>query len=64
VDLAVQANFTEAACRAVEGQNWLRGMHWWQWSPDPDDGGPDDTGYTPHGKPAEQILRSWYARLR
>jgi hypothetical protein len=39
-------------------------MYWWQWSPDPNDGGPDDTGYTPHGKPAEQILRSWYSRLR
>ena len=64
VDLAVQANFYEAACRAVEGRSWLRGMYWWQWSPDPDDGGPDDTGYTPHSKPAEQILRSWYARLR
>ena len=63
-DLDVQVNFYEAACRAVEGRSWLRGMYWWQWSPDPDDGGPDDTGYTPHGKPAEQTLRSWYSRLR
>jgi hypothetical protein len=63
VDLTVQANFYEAACRAVENRSWLRGMYWWQWSPDPDDGGPEDSGYTPYGKPAEQILRSWYARL-
>ena len=63
VDLAVQANFYEAACRAVEGRSWLRGLYWWQWSPDPDDGGPADTGYTPQGKPAEEVLRSWYLRL-
>jgi hypothetical protein len=64
VDLTVQANFYEAAGRAVESRDWLRGMYWWQWSPDPDDGGTDDTGYTPHGKPAEQILRTWYSRLK
>jgi len=63
VDLAVQSNFYEAACRAVSGLSWLRGMYWWQWSPDPDDGGADDTGYTPYGKPAEVVLRSWYLRL-
>jgi hypothetical protein len=63
VDLAVQSNFYEAACRAVSGLSWLRGMYWWQWSPDADDGGTDDAGYTPHGKPAEAVLRSWYLRL-
>jgi hypothetical protein len=63
VDLDVQRNFTEAACRAVAGKPWLRGMYWWDWSPDPDAGGPDDSGYTPHGKPAEDVLRSWYRRL-
>jgi Glycoside Hydrolase Family 113 len=63
VDLAVQANFYEAALRAVEGRSWFRGMYWWQWSPDPDEGGTSDTGYTPHGKPAEEVLKAWYARL-
>ncbi|MCU0244704.1 MAG: hypothetical protein MUE80_08230 [Acidobacteria bacterium] len=62
-DMNVQAAFYEAACRAVDGRSWLRGMYWWEWSPDPDDGGPGDTGYTPHGKPAEGVLRAWYARL-
>ena len=63
VDLTVQANFYEAALRAVEGRSWLRGLYWWQWSPDPDEGGAGDTGYTPHGKPAEEVLKTWYARL-
>jgi hypothetical protein len=64
VDLEVQRNFYEAALRAVAGQSWLRGMYWWQWSPDPNDGGPGDTGYSPHGKPAEQVLASWYVQLK
>jgi hypothetical protein len=62
VDLDVQENFYEAALRSVAGQSWMAGMYWWQWSPDPADGGPQDTGYTPHGKPAETVLRSWYRR--
>jgi hypothetical protein len=62
VDLAVQSSFYEAALRSVAGQSWIAGIYWWQWSPDPNDGGPADTGYTPHGKPAEQVLRSWYRR--
>ena len=64
VDLDVQRNFYEAALRAVADQSWLRGIYWWQWSPEPEDGGPDDAGYTPHGKPAEQALASWYLRLK
>jgi len=63
VDLDVQANFYEAALSSVAGLDWLRGIYWWQWSPDPGDGGVDDTGYTPHGKPAEEILRSRYSQL-
>lgn len=64
VDLEVQKNFYDAACRAVSGQDWLRGLYWWSWSPDPEDGGPRDTGYSPHGKPAEEVLRKAYGRLR
>jgi len=62
VDLAVQENFYESALRACAGQSWLAGMYWWQWAPDPDEGGTADTGYTPHGKPAEQALSAWYGR--
>ena len=62
VDLIVQANCYEAAFRSVAGKPWLVGMYWWQWSPDPNEGGFEDTGYTPHGKPAEAVLRNWYKK--
>lgn len=62
VDLEVQENAYEAAFQAISGKSWLGGIFWWQWMPDPDHGGPADTGYSPHGKPAEAVLRSWFGR--
>lgn len=56
VDLVTQRKCYEAALRMVAGRTWLAGMYWWQWMPDPDDGGPNDTNYSPHGKPAEESL--------
>lgn len=37
--------------------SWLRGVFWWSWSvPVPP---PDDTGYDPRRKPAEDVLQQW-----
>jgi hypothetical protein len=54
--LVTQRKCYEAALRMVAGRTWLAGMYWWPWMPDPSDGGPDDTGCSPHGKPAEDSL--------
>jgi hypothetical protein len=62
VDLVTQRKAYEAALRMVAGRTWLAGMYWWQWMPDPDDGGPEDTGYSPHGKPAERVLAFGYRK--
>lgn len=45
-------------------KTWARapgvgGIIWWEW--DLTKGGDDDHGYTPRGKPAERILREWFA---
>ncbi|MFO0838385.1 MAG: hypothetical protein U1D55_07630 [Phycisphaerae bacterium] len=40
----------------------LTGVTWWEWSASP--GGVDDFGYTPKGKPAEKLLREWFAATR
>ena len=38
----------------------MRGILWWDWPvPVPAAG---DTGYSPRGKPAEDVLRSWQGR--
>ncbi|MBC7360682.1 MAG: hypothetical protein H5U06_00100 [Candidatus Aminicenantes bacterium] len=57
VDLVVQRKCYEAALRMVAGQTYIAGMFWWQWFSDPTIGGPNDTSYTPYGKPAERVLR-------
>jgi len=60
VDLQEQALAYQAAFESLYNQPWFGGMFWWVWSPDPFDGGPCDDGFTPHDKPAEDVLRSWY----
>ncbi len=60
VDLGEQAMCYRAAIDTFSPQPWFNGIFWWDWGPDPLAGGPDDDGYTPHRKPAEDILRSWF----
>lgn len=43
---------------------WFRGMFIWNWLPNPSQGGPNDPDYTPHGKPAEEILKYYYQNTR
>ncbi len=60
VDLGEQAICYRAVIEAFSLQPWFSGIFWWDWGPDPLAGGPGDDGYTPHRKPAEDILRSWF----
>lgn len=60
VNVEEQAAAYRAVRDAFGGRPWFAGIYWWAWSPDPDEGGPDDDGYTPHDKPAEDVVREWY----
>jgi hypothetical protein len=60
VDLQEQADAYQATFESVYDQPWLAGMFWWAWTTDPFQGGPCDDSYTPHDKPAEDVLRAWY----
>ncbi len=60
IDLQEQADAYQSAFASVFNQPWFAGIYWWSWRPDPFEGGPCDDGYSPHDKPAEDILRSWY----
>jgi hypothetical protein len=62
LDVREQANAYEAAYRAFAGQPWFAGLYWWSWPATlPADGANSD--YTPTFKPAEQVMRSWNAKL-
>jgi hypothetical protein len=60
VDLQEQADCYLAVFESLYNEPWLSGIFWWSWGPDPFEGGPEDSGYTPHDKPAEDVLRAWY----
>jgi hypothetical protein len=60
IDLAEQALCYKAVIQTFDDKDWFRGIYWWNWGPDLSMGGPADKGYTPQGKPAEEVLKRWY----
>ena len=60
LDLQEQADAYQAALEVLWGQPWLAGIFWWQWFANPNIGGDDDNGFTPYGKPAEEVLKTFY----
>jgi hypothetical protein len=64
VDLQEQADCYQAALERLWGQPWLAGIYWWNWDTDPEQGGSYDTGFTPHAKPAEVVLKTLHASER
>ncbi|MGW7749996.1 glycoside hydrolase family 113 [Streptomyces violaceusniger] len=51
----------EALLTAFDGRPWWAGVCWWMWDDWPDSGETAPRlAYTPHGKPAEQVLRRWW----
>ncbi|MBH5333460.1 hypothetical protein IHE55_01035 [Streptomyces pactum] len=56
-----QAAAYQALLTAFEDRRWWAGVCWWMWDDWPDSGEtPARLAYTPHGKPAEQVLRRWW----
>jgi hypothetical protein len=61
VDLQEQADCYQALFEVFQSEPWMEGVFWWAWGTDPDHGGPSDTSYSPHNKPAEAILQYFFA---
>jgi len=56
-----QARAYQAAFAALADEtSWIRGMYWWKWPTDLALGGAGDPGFTPNGKPAEEVIRRGY----
>jgi len=60
--LQEQKNLYLAFLQAWDDAPEVGGVIWWEWTIY--QGGPADVGYTPRGKPAEEVLRDWFARHR
>ncbi len=59
-DLDLQKRLYEGFFQSWHSRPELGGFSIWEWTPG--DGGPDDRGYTPENKPAEQVLRQWLSK--
>ena len=61
-NLELQSRCYDALFRAVWTKPWLKGVYAWKWFPGYDTSkSASDNGFTPQGKPAEAMLRLWYA---
>jgi hypothetical protein len=56
-----QARAYEAAFRVLGNKPWLAGVFWWDWMVGENTGGSGNTDYTIINKPAEDVVKSWYA---
>ena len=54
-----QRRLYEAFLQVWDGSPGLLGVCWWEWTSAP--GGSGDFNYTPRNKPAEKVLRRWFA---
>jgi len=58
-DLAEQGDCYTAAFQSVYTQPWFKGVYFWMWYFDPTQ---DVNGYDIYGKPAENVVKTWYAQ--
>ena len=61
-DNDLQKKLYESFFQSWWGKPQMAGMIMWEMHPGGDD--PSGKGYTPQGKPAEDVLKSWYAKPR
>jgi hypothetical protein len=62
IDLDLQRKLYSGFFRAWWGVPQMGGFMLWEWTLD--GGGPTDRGYTPQGKPAETVMKDWFAKPR
>jgi photosystem II stability/assembly factor-like uncharacterized protein len=62
-DPTEQRNCYIAAMHSLLGKPWFAGWFWHDWTTDPNQGGTGDLSYTPKGKPAQDVLRRWFASI-
>ena len=62
IDLQLQKKLYQGFFETWSGNPGLGGFMIWEWPPD--QGGPENRGYIPKGKPAEAVLREWMKKPR
>lgn len=60
-DETEQANDYQALMSFWNSQNAFAGVHWWDWSTDPNAGFPGSTDYTPQHKQAQSVMTQFFS---
>jgi hypothetical protein len=63
LDLDLQKRLYEGFFESWWGKPESAGFVMWEWTPAAP-GGPEDRGYTPRGKPAEDVMKDYFAKER
>jgi hypothetical protein len=61
VSMETQANCYKAFFHKVWPLEWIAGVYFWKWYPHPPKH-PTASDFTPQGKPAEEVLKNWFAK--
>jgi len=61
-----QARYYHAAFESFWNEPWFIGYAWWAWPAHlyPEEQGVGNIGFCVYGKPAEDVVKSWYSRKR
>ncbi|MEA3488803.1 MAG: hypothetical protein U9R44_00470 [Candidatus Omnitrophota bacterium] len=62
VNLELQENYYRTLLETFWGKEWFYGLYWWYWGTNMRMGGKYNRGFTPQNKPAEQLVKEWYAK--
>ncbi len=62
VNLKLQENFYKAILDVFWEKEWFYGLYWWFWGTNVRMGGTFNRGFTPQNKPAEEVIKEWYAK--
>ena len=66
VEQLKSANFYEAALQTFWDEPWFLGYAWWDWPARlySEEAAGEHRGFCVYGKPAEKVVRGWYAKSR
>lgn len=62
INLKLQADCYRALMETLWDKEWFYGMYWWKWGTDKRFGGPNNRGFSPQNKPAQDVVTEWYAK--
>ncbi|MDD4957458.1 MAG: glycoside hydrolase [Candidatus Omnitrophica bacterium] len=62
VNLKLQERYYKVLLDIFWEKDWFYGMYWWYWGTNVNMGGEYNRNFTPQNKPAETLVKEWYAK--